>query len=301
MVDIVIVNWNAGKLLKKCIDSIIFSDNYLQVNKIIVIDNNSSDNSISDLSDNEKVLIINNAANLGFAKACNQGFRLCSAPFVLLLNPDTRLFNNTLADCINFMKNNDSVDILGCQLLDDNGHVSPSCSRFPTPVRIFFDAIGLSKIAPKFFPPAILMTEWDHLKSRYVNQVMGAFMFMRIDIFKKVGYFDERFFVYYEELDFSYRLAKVHGKIFYNADIKAIHTGMGTTEAVKAFRLYLNLQSRLKYAKKHFSFIGYSVVLFSTFAIEVFSRLFFLLVHGRGKEIKDLVQGYKLLISSLKN
>jgi len=296
MVDIVIVNWNGGELLYNCINSIITTSNKIHVNRIIVIDNHSSDASIEALPKDEKILIIQNAENLGFAKACNQGFKICSAPYVLLLNPDTQLLKSTIADCIHFMELNKTVDILGCQLLDETGHVSPSCARFPTQFKLFIDATGLSKITPKLFPPAILMTDWNHLQSRYVDQVMGAFMFMPTTIFEKLGYFDEQFFVYFEELDFSYRLAKAGGKTFYNADIKAIHTGMGTTENVKAFRLFLSLRSRLQYAKKHFSKSGYILVYFSTFTIEFISRFFFLIISGRFGEIKDMIKGYKLLV-----
>ncbi len=295
MVDIVIVNWNAGNLLKKCIDSILFSGNTLQVRKIIIVDNFSTDNSIENLSKDEKISIIKNSENFGFAKACNQGFKACSAPYVLLLNPDTQLFDRTLIDCKNFLESHLEIDILGCQLLDEAGNISSSCARFPEPIGMFFDAFGLSKIAPKIFRPAILMTDWDHLESRYVDQVMGAFMYMRTDIFNKLGYFDERFFVYFEELDFSYRLAKAGGKTFFNTDIKAIHTGMGTTENVKAFRLFLSLQSRLLYAKKHFSFMGYVLVWFGTFVIEFISRLIFLLISRRSSEMRDVLRGYKLL------
>ncbi|MEP7106634.1 MAG: glycosyltransferase family 2 protein [Ferruginibacter sp.] len=298
MVDIVIVNWNSGPYLRKCIDSILLSNNDSLINNIFVIDNHSSDQSLAGVSIYNKIVIIKNSENLGFAKACNQGFRSCTAPYLLLLNPDTQLWDSTIADCLNFMENNRDTDILGCQLLHDHGAVSTSCSRFPTPFRLLIDATGLSKIAPKIFTPAILMTDWNHLESRYVDQVMGAFMFMHIDIFKKLGYFDERFFVYYEELDFSLRLAKMGGKTFYNSEIKAIHTGMGTTETVKAYRLYLNLRSRLLYAKKNFSSWGYIVVNLSTFTVEFVSRIFFLTMSGRFKEVKDVLKGYKLLIGN---
>jgi GT2 family glycosyltransferase len=298
MVDIVIVNWNSGPLLNKCIHSIFNSNNEHYVNKIYIIDNHSADQSLAVVLPHQKLQIIQNATNLGFAKACNQGFKLCTAPYVLLLNPDARLLQNTLTDCINYLDENKQVDILGCQLLDDEGKVSPSCARFPTPFRLFVDAVGLSKVAPKLFRPAILMTEWNHLESRYVDQVMGAFMFMPTAIFKKAGYFDERFFVYFEELDFSLHIAKMGGKSYYNSEIKAVHTGMGTTEAVKAFRLFLNLRSRLQYAKKNFSFAGYVVVFISTFLIEFFTRLFFLAITGRFNEIKDLIKAYQLLISA---
>jgi len=296
MVDIVIVNWNSGTLLKKCVDSILSGGNEAAVNKIIIIDNHSADQSMTGISLHKKLLVIQNPENLGFARACNQGFRCCTAPYVLLLNPDTQLLERTIPHCLDFMQGNGDVDILGCQLLNDRGEISISCARFPTPLRLLADSAGLSKIAPRIFTPAILMTDWDHLQSRYVDEVMGAFMFMHTDIFNRLGYFDERFFVYYEELDFSLRLAQKGGRTFYHAQIKAMHTGMGTTEAIKAYRLFLNLRSRLQYAKKHFSAAGYILVYLSTFTLEFISRLFFLLISGRFREIGDLIKSYRLLV-----
>ena len=296
MVDIVIVNWNAGDLLKKCVDSIIHSENLFSVNKVIIVDNNSIDSSIREVPLHSKIRIIQNRENLGFAKACNQGFACCFAPYVLLLNPDTQLKTNTLLQCLQFMESKPGIDILGCQLLNDTGAVTVSCARFPTAGRLFMDATGISRIAPGYFKPAILMTDWNHGESRYVDQVMGAFMFMRSDVFEKIGYFDERYFVYYEELDYSLKLAKAGGKIYYNADIQAIHSGMGTTEAVKAFRLYLNLQSRLKYAKKNFTQPAYLLVFATTYSVEFISRFVFLILKRKTSEIKDLTKAYRLLL-----
>jgi hypothetical protein len=102
--------------------------------------------------------------------------------------------------------------------------------------------------------------------------------------------------VSYEEVDFSRRLAEKGGCSFFNANIKAIHTGGGTTNSVKGFRLFLNLRSRLQYAKKHFNFSGYLCVWISTFCIEPLTRCLFLLFSDRSREIVDLYQGYKLLL-----
>lgn len=295
MTDIVIINWNSGNYLEKCIHSIFTTNNKAFVNTVFIIDNNSNDSSLEKIKPNNKIKIIRNKENLGFAKASNQGFKLSKAPYILLLNPDTQLLNSTLEDCIAFVEKNHEVDILGCRLLNDKGEISPSCARFPTPGKLFIDSTGLSKIFPSLFTPAILMIEWDHKTSRFVDQVMGAFMFMRKSIFKKVGLFDERFFVYFEEVDFSKRLSKIGGKSFFNADIKAIHSGEGTTSSVKAFRLFLNLKSRLQYAKKHFSFFGFASVWFCTYFIEPITRSSFLIASGKTNELRDLWKAYKLL------
>jgi GT2 family glycosyltransferase len=295
MVDIVIVNWNSGNYLQKCIHSVITNNNENLIGSIYIIDNNSSDSSLNSLPVIDKIKIVRNSENIGFSRACNQGFKLCTSAYVLLLNPDTQLLDSTLKDCISFMDQNIGIDILGCQLLHENGEISYSCSRFPTPYGIFKDATGLSTIFPSLFKPGIIMSEWDHKESRYVDQVMGAFMFMHTSLFTRIGYFDERFFVYYEEIDFSKRLNMQGGKSFFNAVIKAIHAGKGTTANVLGYRLFLNLRSRLQYAKKYFGFWGYCLVWFCTFLIEPFTRSFFLIISRNTKQVAHIYEGYKLL------
>jgi GT2 family glycosyltransferase len=115
-------------------------------------------------------------------------------------------------------------------------------------------------------------------------------------VFEQIGYFDERYFVYFEELDFSLRYKKAGGNIFFNTEVKAIHSGMGTTSKVKAFRLFLNVRSRLQYARKNFSFPGFVGVYLSTFSFEILSRFFLLVISGRFSEIKDLFRGYGMLL-----
>lgn len=300
MIDIVIVNWNAGDLLRNCIQSIIECRNIEIVQTIFIVDNHSRDESLSFINPHEKIEIIENPGNYGFARACNQAFEKCSSKYVLLLNPDTILYPETLEKCESFMNDNLDIDILGCQLLDEKENISLSCARFPTPLRYFYDATGLSKLSPHIFTPAILMSDWDHKSDRIVDQVMGAFMFMRRNVFDKIGYFDERFFVYLEELDFSKRLAEFGGKSYYNSSIKAIHFGEGTTSNVKAFRLFLNLKSRFKYSKKHFSKLGHIFLVVTTITIEPIAKSAYFLFSGRTKEIKEMIKGYKMLYSSTK-
>ena len=296
MIDIVIVNWNSGDFLTHCVDSIFIKENLHLVGTVYIIDNNSKDDSLEKIQMHDKVKIISNSENLGFAKGCNQGFKKCDSGYILLLNPDAQLKSTTLADCITFLETKSEVDILGCQLLNEEGEVGASCSRFPSPSGFLKDALGLSKLAPKLFKPGILMTEFDHKVSCFVDQLMGAFMFMRTSIFQKVGYFDEQFFVYFEEVDFSKRLADMGGKSYFNSDIKAIHIGEGTTKSVKAFRLYLSLQSRLKYARKHFSKIGFLATWLTTFIVEPFTRFFFEFFRGKFKDSFSILKAYKLLV-----
>lgn len=294
MIDIVIVSWNAGNLLKDCISSIIDSDNSDILNKIIIVDNHSTDDSIRNLPAHPKLELILNDQNEGFGKAANQGFRKCTSKYTLLLNPDTRLNKETLPECLRYMEAHNEVDVLGCQLTNNEGNPLPSCSRLPTPLTFFFEAGGLSRIAPKIFPPATLMLDWDHQSSRYVDQLMGAFMFMRSSLLTTVGHFDERFFVYFEDVDYAKRLSLGGYKSFFNASIKAYHIGKGTTAKVKAYRLSLYLTSKLQYAKKYFSKTGYWFTVLTTWLVEPFTRTFFFLFTGRFSEIKETWKGYYL-------
>jgi GT2 family glycosyltransferase len=295
MIDIVIVNWNSNDFLQKCVLSIFNSNQFELVSTVIIIDNNSTDESLHLLPLNAKIHVVKNTENLGFAKACNQGFKLCKSKYILLLNPDAVLLENTIAASFDYLETHQDIDVLGCQLLNESNQVTPTCARFPKPINFVYHSLGLSKIWPKIFHPPTLMTDWDHKESRFVDQVMGAYMFMRKSVFEKAGYFDERFFVYFEELDFSLSLKNAGGKSFYHSGIQAIHTGMGTTESVKAFRLFLSLRSRLKYAKKHFSVIGFITVTCFTYTIEFLMRFLQLLIKGNVKETKNLVIGYWML------
>ena len=296
MIDIVIVNWNSNDFLQKCVLSIFNSNQFELVSTVIIIDNNSTDESLHLLPLNAKIHVVKNTENLGFAKACNQGFKLCKSNYILLLNPDAVLLDNTISASFDYMEKHHDVDVLGCQLLNESNQITPTCARFPKPINFVYHSLGLSKIWPKIFHPPTLMTDWNHQESRFVDQVMGAYMFMRKKVFEKAGYFDERFFVYYEELDFSLSLNKAGGKSFYHSGIQAIHTGMGTTETVKAFRLFLSLSSRLKYAKKHFSTFGFFTVAFFTYTIEFLMRFFQLALKGNLKETKNLAKGYWMLV-----
>lgn len=194
------------------------------------------------------------------------------------------------------MERQKDVSVMGCQLLYENNQVAVSCSRFPTPLRFLSDAFGLSVLFPKVFTPALIMTDWDHQSSRYVDQVMGAFMLIRKETFQKIGLFDERFFVYYEDLDFSRRLSLAGGKTFFNADIRIYHIGKGTTASVTDFRLYLSLSSRMKYVKKYFSGFGRFITWTATFCIEPISRTVYYLVKGQLKEVTNIWKGYALFL-----
>lgn len=293
--DIVIVNWNSGELLNNCLNSIDKSNIIGFLINIVVVDNASSDDSLNGLTYKGKYILLKNNENIGFAKACNVGLMQSSSKYILFLNPDAEVRENTIQKAVNKMETNENISVLGVKYIDENGNVAPSCSRFPKLRYYFYDIIGLSKINPKLFYHATIMSDMDYSKSTFVDEVSGAFYFCRKSVLDRVGGFDERYFVYYEELDLSYRIKKSGGAIFYDADNEIYHKGGGVSDQVKAKRLLYNLRSRIEYSFKHFSNFKAIVLFILTMFFEPFTRLVYLIIGGRFTEINDLVRGYYYL------
>lgn len=295
---IVIVNWNAGRQLLECLESIRTARiEGFQVRRVVVVDNDSSDQSLERIKELDLPLkLICNKANRGFAAACNQGAVACDAEYLLFLNPDTRLYSDSLLVPISFMnrERNEDVGICGIQLINEGGSIARSCARFPTP-RLFCNvALGLNRISPGQFS-AHIMAEWDHCTSGRVDHVIGAFYLVRTRAFRQLGGFDERFFVYLEDLDFSYRAYQMGWRSYYLADVKAYHKGGGTSENIKAVRLFYSRRSRILYALKHFNGWGASAVMVCTLAFELPIRLGGCLISGAWARIPETAHGYWLL------
>lgn len=302
--DIIIVNWNSGDQLYKCLSSIELTEKEnFTLNKVIVVDNASTDNSIEGLENiNIPLQVIRNTSNRGFAAACNQGTKNSKSDYILFLNPDTELYKNSLSDALKFMQKpeNSNFSICGIQLLDNYGKVSRTCARFPTTKIFASKMLLLNKLFPKIFP-SHKMSEWDHCNTQEVDQVIGAFFLIRRKLFEQLGGFDERYFVYFEEVDLSYRAYKLGYKNIYLASVQAYHKGGGTSERVKATRLFYSLRSRILYGFKHFNPLSAWMLFFATILIEPFSRLILAVLHHSFKEAKETIQGYLMLIKDLPN
>lgn len=301
-IAIVIVNWNSRDQLRECLASIPRAAARLGpthfVSTVVVVDNHSSDGSELGLQAGSLPLtLLRNSSNRGFAAACNQGAAAAGqADLILFLNPDTLLFEESLAAPVRVLESpaGRDVGIIGIQLCDESQQVARSCSRFPRPGQVLAQALGLDRLRPAL---GQAMREWDHASSRTVDQVIGAFFMVRFELFEKLGGFDERFFVYFEEVDFAYRAHQAGWRSLYIADAQAFHKGGGTSDQIRATRLFYALRSRLQYFRKHSSGAGMLIVLASTYLLEPVARFLMLLAGRRLGELGDLAQAYKLLIS----
>lgn len=303
-VHVVIVNWNAGSLLAECLRSFdAISADTVNLSRVTVVDNCSSDNSlqaIEGFAANLPLEIVRNSTNRGFGAGCNQGARGTTADYILFLNPDTCLTGGSLEAPAKFLadRKNNSVGIVGIQLVNQNGEVAQSCAREPTAWLMIGQSLGLDRTNLSIFP-AHFLTDWDHGDTRIVDQVMGAFFFVRRSVFVKLGGFDERFFVYFEDVDLAVQARALGATSVYLATARAFHRGSGTTEQVKDVRLFYSWRSRILYAFKHFTILGACTVTFVTVGLEPLVRALALIAQMRFGEMKMLWRATQLLWQNL--
>ena len=299
--DIIIVNWNSGDQLRRCLASIAKADQgSFDLNRVCVVDNASGDNSLGDMEKCDlPIQVIRNGINRGFAAACNQGAANSDTDYLLFLNPDTRLNADSLTKPLAFMQNAiaRNIGVVGIQLVDDSGEISRSCARFPTLGLFFSKALGLDRMFPRYFPGNFIL-EWDHRKSKEVDHVMGAFFLVRRSLFESLNGFDERFFVYFEDLDFSFRAYQAGWKDFYLAEARVYHKGGGASAQVKSTRLFYSLRSRILYGYKHFGPGGATGLALGTLLLEPLTRLVWATARRSGSEAIETARGYLMLWKS---
>jgi GT2 family glycosyltransferase len=301
--DIVIVNWNTGSLLRDCLQSVLQASpaSDLRVRQCFIIDNASTDGSADGLeSISLPLTMIRNHENEGFAVACNQGAEAGGSEYILFLNPDVRLFPDSLGKALLFLdgKTHENVGILGIQLVDENGMIQRNVACFPTPGSLFYQMAGFDRLRPRRFP-SHFMTNWDHRESREVDQVTGAFYLVRRKVFEELKGFDERFFMYFEDLDFAYRARQAGWTSYYLADTQAFHYGGGASYQVKARRLSYVLKSRVLYVAKHFGASSALRILMASFAVEFWVRLGWSLAHLSGNNFIETIRAYGLFVRTL--
>lgn len=190
---------------------------------------------------------------------------------------------------------NADVGILGIQLVDEDNHIARSCARFPSLGIFIAQSMGLNRL-PGLRHLNTHMSEWSHDKTAMVDHVIGAFYLMRRSLFELLGGFDERFFVYLEDLDVSLRARQAGWRSVYLADAKAFHAGGGASRQVKAKRLFYSLRSRLLYGFKHFTCFRAWLLVGVTLLVEPLTRVVFSLMNGGMADVRNTLKGYGMLL-----
>lgn len=300
--DIVIVNWNTGRLLAECLASLAgLNSRTVTLGTVIVVDNASTDGSADDLPPgNLPLSVIRNAANEGFAKACNQGAAAGHAGTILFLNPDTRVPPDCLDTLFEWLRHKPAYGraVIGIQLVDAQGRVTVTCSRFPTIGSVLAKTFGLEHRMAQFgwSQP---MLEFDHATSCEVDQVMGAFFLVPRPLFEELGGFAERYFLYYEEVDFCWRARALGAPSVFCAAAQAMHVGGGSSAAVPARRLFLNLRSRLIYYRSHFGRLAFFAAAALTLLVEPVTRLVQAGLSHQAGQVGHVLGAYAMLYRDL--
>lgn len=218
--SIVIVNYNTGELLKRCIQSIEqTTDGFRRPEiEVIVVDNDSSDKSITGIistTSGTRIRIIRNKENIGFAKAVNQGIRTTEVGYILLLNPDTEVRDGAIVKLVEFAKEAKDTGVAGAQLLNPDGSVQSSVFRFPTPWRALQEFWFGKKVYSKYAPVDSNPVE--------VDAVVGAAFLITPKARQAIGLLDEKYFMYFEDLDYCRRVKNAGLKVYYLPEAQVVH------------------------------------------------------------------------------
>ncbi|HDL17731.1 MAG TPA: glycosyltransferase family 2 protein [Bacteroidetes bacterium] len=227
----VIVTYNHENDIKTCLTSL---GDHLSIRpaEIIVVDNHSQDRTIAAVEDKRfrlkakslQLRILRNSTNTGFTHASNQGLRMAGGKFVLLLNPDTQITPQSIEKMIHFLSNNPNAGAVAPQLHYPDGSIQPSCRRFPQYRYLLSEAFGLNRL----FPKTKLFNGWrmgdfDHTATRDVDQPQGACLLLTKSIGEQIGWLDERFVMFFSDVDFCRRIKQIGKKIYFYSKSTVVH------------------------------------------------------------------------------
>lgn len=264
-ISVIIVSYNAADQLAAALGSVaelpeVKADSSFA--QVIVSDNGSRDDSVAKaLAAYPSALVLENRANLGFAKACNIGARHATSPLLFFFNPDARVHAGTLQSAVDYFDAHPDVAMAGAKLLNEDGSVAESCGEFDTWWQAFLRSSAWGEL-PFLRPQAngYRLRQWDYGSERDVDLVVGAAMFIRTEVFAALGGFDERFFLYHEEIDFAHRLRDRGMRVVYLPQCVVTHAGEqgGSQQAWgKSGVLGWRQRSRRLYWIKHHGLLWY--------------------------------------------
>lgn len=252
-ISVVIVSWNTREDLRECLRSL--HESGLEGAEVIVVDNASADGSAEMVSrEFPRVTVISNPENLGFGRAANQGIRISNGRYAFLLNPDSTVSANALRDLVRFGDENSDVGIFGPKVLNLDGTLQYSCRSFPTLGAGLFRNTVLGRLFPKnAYTMDYLMTDWDHAETRDVDWLSGAAMVVRRKLVNEIGGFDERFFMYCEDVDLCYRAKQNGWRVTYFPKVIVRHA-IGRSSDKNANRMIVEFhKSMYRFFQKNYA------------------------------------------------
>ena len=250
--SIIIVSWNVRQELAQCLESI-RQHGPQESCEVFVVDNASSDGTVQMLTENFSfVRILQNQENRGFGAANNQAITECRGKYLLFLNPDTRIHADTLQSLIQFMDDHPDVGACGPKLLNEDGTTQRSVRCFPTFRAVLhrYTALRQFKVFARAYKQWMMM-DFAYDTTQDVDQLMGAAILARTRLVRRLGGFDERFFMYFEEVDLCLRIKQLDQRVMFVPSACITHAGCRSAEQVPVKNNIMALTSLLKYLRKH--------------------------------------------------
>lgn len=298
--SIIIVNYNVKYFLEQCLYSVFLATKGIEA-EVFVVDNNSVDGSNALVREKfPQVKLIENPKNVGFSAANNIAIKQAKGKYVLLLNPDTLVQEDTFSKVIAYMNTNDEVGGLGIKMVDGKGNFLPESKRgLPTPMVAFYKIFGLSKLFPnsKTFGKYHL-TYLDKDKNHEVDILSGAFMLMRKKVLDEIGLLDETFFMYGEDVDLSYRITLAGYKNVYFSESSIIHYKGESTKKSSVNYVIVFYKAMAIFAKKHFKNKGAGSFIFLIY-LAIYLRAFTAIVTRIAKQLFFPAIDFVLVLISL--
>jgi GT2 family glycosyltransferase len=254
-ISVIIVSYNVRHFLEQCLLSVRKASRDLSC-EVFVVDNNSADGSCSMVKrEFPEVKLIMNHENRGFSAANNQALKLSQSRFILLLNPDTIVEEDTFKRCIEFMGDHPDAGIAGVKMIDGKGRFLPESKRgIPTPETAFYKIMGISRFLPKSEKfNRYYLGNHDNNNTCKSEIISGAFMFIRREAFLKTGFLDEKFFMHGEDIDYCYRVIQQGYNNYYFPGTKIIHY-KGESSRKEDLNVFIALhRAMIIFVRKHFS------------------------------------------------
>ena len=281
-ISIIIVNYNTCRVTIDALQTV-FASHTLFRYEVILIDNYSSDDSVRIIRElYPDVILIENQENVGFSRANNQGIRIAKGRYVLLLNSDTLIMQDTLETMVHFMDRHPDVGASGCKVLLPDGSLDKTCKRgFPTPLNSFYYLSGFAKLFPR--NPRFNQYTMSHLdpdQETPIDSLVGAFMMVRRETFEQVGLLDEAFFMYGEDIDWCYRIKQAGWQIYYYPRTHILHL-KGASSRKKPLKItYEFHRAMILFHRKHYHGI-YPWPVNITVYVAIYLKLLFEIVYNR--------------------
>lgn len=299
--SVIILSYNTKNITNECLSRLWLSVSRCRQKlgndiEVIVVDNASSDGSVEEIRKNHSwVKLIESKVNTGFSGGNNLGLKIATKPYILFLNSDAYVEQDSLIKALEYFQKNPDCSVLGPKLTFENGKLQPSAGYLPNPFNVIAWILGLSLIpplAPLTFPFHPKFKEFFD-KEREVGWIMGAFFMLKREVIEKVGGFDEKIFMYFEEVEFCKRATLAGFQIWYVPGIKVVHlhgasSGFDNSPALlqelKGLKYYLQ-----EYYRNSYCLVRLFLVLGLVLRVIVFSLL------GNTKRARAYMEGLKVI------